>query len=118
MPENDRPVPRNGTDVMHDLSLDARTVISLAYEDLLKPYIPSNIKKKYFELCISSRLEPPENFLASWLYRATDLEDFKLKHQAWEDPLSEKERARRLPLFVRQINPTFELPRSLAPSSP
>jgi len=83
MPEEKKelPIPRNGIDVMNDLSLDARTMISLAHEDLLKPYIPTGITKQYFMLCMSSRFESPESFLSTWMYRKSDVEEFMLKHK-------------------------------------
>jgi len=87
MPEEKKelPIPRNGIDVMNDLSLDARTMISLAHEDLLKPYIPTGITKQYFMLCMSSRFESPESFLSTWMYRKSDVEEFMLKHKVyWE----------------------------------
>jgi len=87
MPEEKKelPIPRNGIDVMNDLSLDARTMISLAHEDLLKPDIPTGITKQYFMLCMSSRFESPESFLSTWMYRKSDVEEFMLKHKVyWE----------------------------------
>src|SRR4030042_3566149 len=54
-------IPRTGIQVMNDLSLDARTVIFLAHEGFLIPYLPAGMTKQHFMRCMSSHSEPPES---------------------------------------------------------
>ncbi len=69
-------IPITGIQVMNDLSVGARTVIYLAHEGLLKPYIPVGATKHHFMLCMNSRYESPESFLTGWIYWKSDVEDF------------------------------------------
>jgi len=79
-------IQMTGIAVMKDLSLDATMVLYLAYKGLLIPFIPPVIGSKWMELCMSSLSNPPENHVPSFMYRKSDVEEFKLKHKDfWED---------------------------------
>jgi hypothetical protein len=80
-------LPLTGIEVMNDLSIDATKVLYLAHEDLLKPYIPTGLTKRYFMLCMNSHCDSPESFLSSWMYRESDVEEFKLKHKDFLEEL-------------------------------
>ena len=70
---------------MSDLSLDARAMIILASEDLLKPYFPDK-PGYYFEKYLDPFYDCMKH-LSTWIYRKSDVEEFKLKHKDYLEKL-------------------------------
>lgn len=83
-------IPMTGSEVMNDLSLDAAKVLFLAYKGLLVPFIPLVLNPKWMELCISSRSNPPENYITHWMYWKAAVEEFKLNHKDFLDELGQQ----------------------------
>jgi hypothetical protein len=110
--QKELPIPRTGIEVMNDLSLDARIVISLAYDDLLKPFIPAGATKQFFKLCMNSTYESPESRLSEWRYRKSDVEEFKLKHKDYLEGIR-RDKANKLAESQKQCSPGSEHLRSI-----
>ena len=79
--EKKRTIPLTGIEVMNNLQIDARKLLYLAHEDILKPFIPEKIDKRYIMLCMNARLSPPESFCSGWMYRKSEVEEFKSKNE-------------------------------------
>jgi len=81
-PENKRKkqyIPMTGIEVMNDLKIDAIKIFWLVREGLLLPIYPTDPMRIKLEM--SSRSEQPEFYLSRWVYRKSDVEEFKLKHK-------------------------------------
>ena len=79
--EKKQAIPLTGIEVMNDLQIDARKLLFLAHENILKPYIPAGMTKQYIMFCMTSSSNPPESFLSRWMYRKSEVEEFKSKNE-------------------------------------
>lgn len=104
--QNKLSIPMTGIEVMNDLSLDATSVLFLAYKGLLKPFIPPVLNPMWMEFCMSSRDNPPEDNVPQFMYWKTDVEEFKLSHKDyWEELRQQKANANDHPKMTTPILP-------------
>jgi uncharacterized protein YxjI len=66
---------------MNDLSIDANIMFYLVREGSLLPYHPKD--PLWIKLEMSSRSDSPEDTLSGWMYRESDVEDFKKINKEW-----------------------------------